>query len=167
MNLSLRSIQRLEFLSRVVRKQCQHLVTTDTRLFAEPLTLERVKRLEEHIDLAECVDAFVSRFGRLQDTLGDKLLPAVLEALGERRASATDNLDIAERLGFVESADGWFTLRHLRNQMVHEYVEDPAILQSALQSGHEQVSTLKLTAERLLAEVDARLAGLRSRGVSS
>jgi len=35
--------------------------------------------LENNIELAERVEAFVARFGRLQDTLGDKLLPTLLK----------------------------------------------------------------------------------------
>jgi uncharacterized protein with HEPN domain len=34
------------------------------------------------------------------------------------------------------SADGWMEMRRLRNQMVHEYIEDLAVLASALRSGH-------------------------------
>jgi hypothetical protein len=63
------------------------------------------------------VEAFVSRFSHLQDTLGDKLIPKLLSALGERQATAMDNLDTAERLGWISSADEWQAIRQLRNQM--------------------------------------------------
>ncbi|WP_297051210.1 MULTISPECIES: hypothetical protein [unclassified Thermosynechococcus] len=53
---------------------------TDQRLFQEPFTAERAAQLEEDIDLAERVDAFVARFGHLQDPLESKLLPAYLSA---------------------------------------------------------------------------------------
>jgi len=66
---------RLQFLSRVVRKECALLAMTDRRLFANAFTAEQAAHLEQDPDLAERVDAFVSRFGRLQDTLGNKLLP--------------------------------------------------------------------------------------------
>lgn len=91
-----------------------------------------------------------------QDTLGDKLLPAVLGALGERVASAADNLDRAERLNFVRSADEWFQIRSLRNQMVHEYVEDPVVLHGALMAGRDFVESLEHVAEALLAEATRR-----------
>jgi len=39
--------------------------------------------LEADVELAERVDALVSRFGRLQDTVGDKLLPRYLDAVGK------------------------------------------------------------------------------------
>ena len=149
-------VLRLQFLARVVRKECNHLVTTDQRLFGQPLTLEQVTGLEETPDLAERVEAFVGRFGRLQDTLGDKLLPLLLVALGEKSTAAIDNLDRAERLGLLESADEWMTMRQLRNQMVHEYVEDPVVLNSALQCGHAYVPALASAANNMCAELERR-----------
>jgi hypothetical protein len=149
-------ILRLQFLIRVVRKECKHLATTDQRLFAGLFTLEQASSLEENPDLAERVDAFVGRFGRLQDTVGDKLLPLLLAALGEKPSAVIDNLDRAERLGLLKSVDEWMTMRNLRNQMVHEYVEDPAVLSSALQSGHAFVPALIATANKMIAEIEGR-----------
>jgi len=131
---------RLQFLARVVRKECRHLATTDQRIFDGLFTLEQASHLENTPDLAERVEAFVGRFGRLQDTLGDKLLPMLLVALGEKPAAVIDNLDRAERMGLIKSSDEWITMRNLRNQMIHEYVEDPVILHSALQTGHDCAS---------------------------
>jgi len=147
---------RLQFMARVVRKECQHLVSTDRRLFNAPFTLERARQLELDADLAERVDAFVGRLGRLQDTIGDKLMPVFLTALGETPAAAIDNLDRAERLGLIASADEWMALRKLRNQMVHEYIEDLTLLASALQSGHESVPILTHAANSLVADIERR-----------
>ena len=147
---------RLQFLARVVRKECRHLATTDQRLFASAFTLAQANQLEEDFALAERVEAFVGRFSRLQDTVGDKLLPLLLAALGERTAAAIDNLDRAERLGLINSADEWMTMRNLRNQMVHEYVEDPVVLTSALQSGHAFVPALIAAAGKMITEIERR-----------
>ena len=103
--------------------------------------------------MAERLDAFVSRFGRLQDTVGDKLLPALLAALAESLGPAIDNLDKAEKFGFIVSADAWMEMRRLRNQMVHEYIEDLTVLASALRSGHAFVPSLVDAARRCVAEV--------------
>lgn len=143
---------RLEFLARVTDKECLHLLDTDTRLFGNLFTVEDAKKIEADPILAERLDAFVSRFGRLQDTVGDKLLPALLSALSEKTGPAIDNLDKAEKFGFVESADVWMEMRRLRNQMVHEYIEDLAVLTSALRSGHAFVPTLVAAARRCVAE---------------
>ena len=151
-----RIVPRLQFLVRVVRKECQHLATTDRRLFVGLFTIEQVTQLETNHDLAERVEAFVGRFGRLQDTVGDKLLPLLLDALGEKSSAVIDNLDRAERLGLLKSADEWMTIRNLRNQMIHESVKDPAILSSALQTGHAFVPTLIVAANKMIAEIEQR-----------
>ena len=149
-------IPRLQFLARVVRKECQHLATTDQRLFCGLFTPEHAARLDADHELAERVEAFVGRFGRLQDTVGDKLLPLLLATMGEKPAAVFDNLDRAERLGLLESADTWMTMRNLGNQMIHEYVEDPVVLASALQTGHTFVAGLIATANNMIAEAERR-----------
>jgi len=127
---------RIAFLSRVVDKQCRRLLATDQRLFEQPSSAARVGQIEANPDLAERVEAFVGRFGRLHDAVGDRLLTALLAALGETPGAAIDNLDRAERLGWVDSADTWMAMRRLRNQMIHEYGEDPTLLSSALETAH-------------------------------
>lgn len=156
MTISPQTAARAEFLVRIVRKECRYLISTDERLFDGGFTLEQIDRLEATPDVAERVDAFVGRFGRLQDTLGDKLLPLLLSLLGEKVSSAIDNLDRAERLGFINSTDDWMAMRNLRNQMVHEYVEDPSILHGALLSGHGFVPVLTASADKMLDEIERR-----------
>ena len=66
------------FLAETVLAEAALLRITDSRVFAVPMDPERAGTLRHDIDRAERVDAFAARFGRLQDTLGDKLLPLVL-----------------------------------------------------------------------------------------
>ena len=107
--------------------------------------------------LAERLDAFVSRFGRLQDTVTDRLLPALLQAMAEPRGAALENLDRAEKLGWLDSADQWLEMRKLRNQMVHEYIEDRVVLTDALQAGHAFVPMMLAVASRLIEKTQQRL----------
>ena len=81
-------------------------------------------QLEAAPDLAEVLEAYVGRFCRLQDTVGDKLLVAWLKATQEKVGVAIDNLGKVENLGYLESSDIWLELRRIRNQMIHEYNED-------------------------------------------
>lgn len=148
---------RLEFLARVSAKECEHLLETDGRLFDQPFTVDQAKRACADPILSERLDAFVGRFGRLQDTVGDKLLPALLSALAETPGPAIDNLDKAEKFGFIASADAWMEMRRLRNQMVHEYIEDMTVLSSALRSGHAFVPDLAAAARRCIAETERLL----------
>lgn len=156
MNIDPEQLERLRFLGRVVQRERQHLETSDQRVFSEPFTPARAGALADNVDEAERVEAFVSRFGRLQDTLGDKLLPVYLEALGEPLGAAIDNLDRAEKLGLIPSSDEWLAIRKLRNQMVHEYIEAPTTLADALQAGHEFVPTLSAMVDNILADMRAR-----------
>ena len=148
--------ERLRFLARVVRRECAHLQATDRRLFGTPFSVERAQQLDADAELSERVEAFVARFGRLQDTLGDRLIPALLTALGEPLGAVIDNLDRAERLGWLDSTDEWLSARKLRHQMIHAYIEDLAILASALQAGHGLVDRLIATANALLLELQRR-----------
>lgn len=157
MNSSSPSTERLRFLLRIVRAQVRHLQQTDERLFNAPLSAASLTELEADVSLAERIEAFASRFSRLQDTLGDKLLPALLAAAGETPRTVIENLDRAEKLGWVASADRWMSLRKLRNQMVHEYVEDMVILADALNFGHESVPLLRDTATFLAEEAERLL----------
>ena len=145
--------ERLAFLARVTEKECLHLLQTDARLFGDLFTVEEVQKIEIDPILAERLDAFVSRFGRLQDTVGDKLLPALLISMAEKPGAAIDNLDRAEKLGFIESAEAWMEMRRLRNQMVHEYIEDLVILASALRAGHTFVPSLVKSARLCIEQV--------------
>jgi uncharacterized protein with HEPN domain len=78
------------------------------------------------------LDAFVARLGRLQDTIGDKLLPAFLKLNLEPVGSQLDNLFRAEKLGWIDSVEQWIELRGLRNSLVHEYMTSPEKLLFAL-----------------------------------
>jgi hypothetical protein len=146
----------LAFLARVIDAECRNLQSTDERLFEEPFTPARASTLSEDAALAERVDAFVARFSRLQDTLGDKLLPVLLAAVGEDRSTLIDRLDQAERLGWIESSDEWMAIRQLRNQMIHEYIEDVELLANALQSGHQHVAVLLQAAQSMRSEISNR-----------
>ncbi len=89
-------------------REAQHLAQIDQRLFGPGFGIA---------DPGERVDAFVARFGRLQDALAGALLPRLLEALLEPVGSVLDNLNRAERLGWIRSASDWAERRLLRNRM--------------------------------------------------
>jgi hypothetical protein len=71
----------------VTRKECQHLLDTDGRLFGKSFSVEQAAEVAANPLLAERLDAFVSRFGRLQDTVladalqsGHFFVPALVAA---------------------------------------------------------------------------------------
>ena len=149
-------VERLDFLQRVVTKEIKHLEYSSMQVFKEPLTVDRVASLTTDEDLAEKVEAFTSRFSRLQDTVGDKLLPVWLSALGEQTGAVIDNLDKAEKLGVLASADLWLEIRQLRNQMIHEYIESIEVLTNALQTAQGYQQELINFAQAILGDVKNR-----------
>lgn len=148
-NLNAQTQARLRFLNRVVAKEIDLVAFAASQLFEEPFTLERANQLETDPLLALKLEAFTSRFCRLQDTLGDKLLPTILKALGEQPAPFIQNLNKAEQLGWLSSADDWMALRQLRNQMIHEYIEDVALLTDAVQMAYKHIALLNDFANKL------------------
>lgn len=151
--------EKLHFLCRITQKEIDQLATTTARLFpgGEGVTAETLVHWIADATLSERLDAFVTRFSRLQDTVGDKLLPALLTLVGEERGPALDNLDKAEKFGWLDSADEWMAFRKLRNQMVHEYIEDRILLADALNAGAAFVPSLVRIAKRLVSEAEGRL----------
>jgi len=148
--------ERLGFLCRVVKKEIQHLQYSAGKVFKDGFTEERARQIANDEEFAEQVEAFTSRFCRLQDTIGDKLLPAWLDMLGEKKGVAIDNLDKAESIGVLPSAEQWLELRQLRNQMIHEYIEDLAILTDALQTAYQHLSFIVDVAESIIKDLEKR-----------
>ncbi|AHF01106.1 hypothetical protein THIAE_04225 [Thiomicrospira aerophila AL3] len=149
--------ERLSFLLRVVKKEIHHLDYALNQAFKGGLTLEQIVALDQEPDLALKLEAFTSRFSRLQDTLGDKLLPALLQALEEPKAPLLTNLNKAETYGWLESTEDWISLRQLRNQMVHEYIEDAQTFFDAVMTAKQETNTLKQFALNLEHQTEKRL----------
>ena len=106
----------------LARKVAKRLRYSQTTLFALPIDLDWVQNLSHQPEVAEKVEAFVSRFGRLQDHLGEKLLPSMAALVGENSKTLLDALAIAETTDLLVSADA--AARKLCNALVHEYLHD-------------------------------------------
>lgn len=129
-------------------KESSHLLITAKRIRACDPDLSWIQSLDTRVEDGEMLDAFVARFGRLQDTLGDKLLPALLRASLESTGSQLDNLLRAEKMGWIESSDHWITIRMLRNRLIHEYMRSPGDLLQALHEALDSVEVLVNTQQR-------------------
>ncbi len=75
------------------------------------------------------LDQFSTRFGKLQDAMGAKLFPQVLDLVQEPGALVTfiDKVNRLEKIGAIESAEEWLILRELRNAFAHDYPEESEI----------------------------------------
>ncbi len=106
-------------------KEAEHLRYSQTTLFALPIDLAWVQNLDQQPEAAEKVEAFVSRFGRLQDQLGENLLPRLAALVGENSKTLLDALAVAEKTDLLVSADAFIAARKLPDALVHEYMHDP------------------------------------------
>jgi len=102
-----------------------------------PFTPDIIYNLDD-IELAFC-DQFLVRYSKLQDYMGAKLLPSVLELTYEQGelAAFIDKLNRLEKIGALPSASEWLELREMRNQLAHEYPDDPAIQSSLLNKAYK------------------------------
>lgn len=156
MNSSNPLFEKTTFLIRVVEKEMKHLQYSSNKIFFKPLTLEQIRNSESNPEFAEQLEAYTSRFCRLQDTLGDKLLPAWLQVLGELSRSVVDNLDKASKLGLQVDPDEWLVIRQLRNKMVHEYIEAEEVFLNAINYAHDYEQSLFLFANDIIQDLQFR-----------
>ena len=85
------------------------------------------------------LDQFSTRFGNLQDAMGAKLFPAILELTkeqGELKAFI-DKLNRLEKIGAIQSADDWLLLREVRNAFSHDYPDDLELQASVLNQAYQ------------------------------
>jgi hypothetical protein len=68
-------------------------------------------------------DQLIFRFSKLQDCMGGKLFPALLQNLGEETDGVPfiDILTKLEKLHLLDKSKDWLLLRETRNIVTHEY----------------------------------------------
>ncbi len=118
-------LERFLFTLTIVSKEAILLAETRKRLFEHAnIDAAWMNALSSDNHWADVLESFVSRFGRMQDTLGDKLLPRLALLEGEKSGNAIENYNRAEQRQLIRSANDWMTMRSLRNKLVHEYQSD-------------------------------------------
>ncbi len=89
-----------------------------------PFTAEKYAGLTD--EQIQDVDQFILRFSKLQDAIGGRFLPDILQYLEELydNRPMIDKLNRLEKLGFIESTGKWQQIRDIRNKFAHDYPED-------------------------------------------
>ncbi len=108
-----------------------------------PLTKQGYLNLTEQ-NIAD-IDQFLYRFGKLQDAVGEKLFPFILMFLREeniRSKAFIDILNRLEKLEILDSKEDWFELRKIRNDLSHNYDDNPAEMASTINYIYEKKETL-------------------------
>lgn len=91
-----------------------------------------------YIDLNEeqvqSIDQYLFRFAKLQDMMGDKIFRLILENYEESTQNLPfiDILNRLEKLGFLPNAKEWLILRKIRNDISHQYDDEPEGMSQAI-----------------------------------
>lgn len=119
-----------------------------------PLTADALMRAD--YEVIASAELLVSRFAKLQDHLGAKLVPLAI-ALAEEplpvNASFVDKLQCLERLRALPDAAAFRQLREVRNDLAHDYPDDPDQAAAALTVVVASVPSLFAAEEALRAAV--------------
>lgn len=107
-----------------------------------PLTQEAYQSLSD--EDVQAIDQFIYRFSKLQDTVGEKLIKMVF-SLYEENIEKFAFIDILNRLEKADilSAKEWKELRDIRNEMSHNYEDEPMGSAILLNKIYEKESTLE------------------------
>lgn len=120
-----------------INSSCRHMSSF------MPLTKQRYLELTEQ-NITD-LDQFLYRFAKLQDAVGEKLFPAILLFLREEKIRSKSFIDILNRLEKMEildSKEDWFELRKIRNDLSHNYDDNPEEMASAINYIYKKKETL-------------------------
>ncbi len=70
------------------------------------------------------LDAYLKRFASIQDFLGAKIFPMLLEVAGIGTSKMSEVLMIIEKEGIIDNLESWVELREIRNELEHDYPEE-------------------------------------------
>lgn len=106
----------------------------------DPLDMDQIER--DRL-LVRLVDQLLFRFIKLQDSVGERLVPATLAYLAEpyEDRPMRDRLNRLEQLGYLDVQD-WLRWRAVRNRLAHEYPDAPALRHASLIAGIEAAREL-------------------------
>lgn len=139
-----------------LHRQRLHRAWEEARHFT-PLQADHKGELSE--DQVRTLDQLLFRFGKLQDTIGTRLLPAILQIVEEWQENAPflDKINRAEKLGLLPSVEQWQILRELRNQTAHEYPDQPELVKANLARLLAHVPDLETIYQHMAAWIEQRL----------
>jgi hypothetical protein len=109
-----------------------------------PLDAKRYQQLTD--DEIEHIDQFLFRFAKLQDAMGEKLFMLLLEFLKEENTKNKPFIDILnrlEQLGLLEDKNVWLELRKIRNNIAHQYEDEPQQAAEALNAIYASKESLE------------------------
>lgn len=107
-------------------KHIQRLQSASQKM-SKTMPLDENKYINLTDDEVSYIDQFLFRFAKLQDAIGQKLFKTALLYLNEdiEGKPFIDILNLMEKLHLIESANIWKQLRDDRNELAHNYEDEP------------------------------------------
>jgi len=80
------------------------------------------------------IDQYLFRFSKLQDTIGEKFFRMIIKDFSEdvNKMTFLDILNKLEQIGILNNKDEWKTLREYRNDISHQYDDEPKEMAEAI-----------------------------------
>ena len=120
-----------EKLKKIFNECDKHIIriNTSSEKMKVNIPLDEYKYINLTDDEVEYIDQFLFRFSKLQDTIGEKLFKTILLYLEEKVENKPfiDILNRLEKLELIDSANTWKELRNDRNDLAHNYDDEPEI----------------------------------------
>lgn len=104
--------------SKLLRRASQNLSLSLERAKMIDLTKEEIS-FEE----GEVLDSFAAKYMRAYEVLINQVLRTALTILDEKTDNRRDDLNQAEKLGFINLSSNIDRIRILRNKIAHDYLD--------------------------------------------
>jgi len=97
-----------------------------------PISATRYQQLSD--DEIEAIDQYLFRFAKLQDTLGNRVFRIIVSEYEDDINTLTfiDILNKLEKIGILRDVNIWKRLREIRNDISHQYDDEPEGMAEAL-----------------------------------
>lgn len=102
-------------------------------------------------------DMMAMRYQKLQDLIGSKIFPIILELIGQEAITFIDKLNKLEKFGYLDDASWWSQLRELRNRITHEYSAEDLIVEATVKETIREAGLLLAYWQRLKPRLEALL----------
>jgi len=136
----------VEKLNRIFYECDKHIerLNNASEKMSEFMPLNKSKYTNLSDDKVANIDQFLFRFAKLQDVVGQKLFKTVLLFLKEdiEGKPFIDILNLMEKLYLLEDANIWKQLRDDRNELAHNYEDEPEQMSETINRLYDKRSVL-------------------------
>jgi len=108
-----------------------------------PLSVNKYKALTK--GEVQAIDQYLFRFAKLQDAMGEKVFKRIIQQYEQKNDALPliDVLNKLEKFGFLNSSKEWINLRKIRNEITHQYDDEPEDMTLAINNIVSQKDSIK------------------------